>query len=487
MLSSSLRNQQTHSSMTAKLKSIGTKQKALQINLDRSIYGSFAEIGAGQDVAANFFKAGGASGTIAKTISAYDMAFSDAIYGEEESGKYVCEPRLMKMLNREFKLLKVRLTESADEKRFFSFADTVSALNYQKDNDAHGWVGLRFQLSPNGPVNDVVIHINMLDNDNILQQQALGIIGVNLIYGCYHYHADPEKILVSLLDDLSPDRIEIDMIRFEGPDFKDVDNRLMSLYLVKHGFTQAALFGPDGNVMQPYDALSKKHIVAIRGRFRPVTNIFSDMVKKGIKQFENEADIDDDKICVVSELTLRNLENEGNHINEKDFLDRVDILCSLGQTVLISNFHEYFKLVAYLSKFSRLKMALIMGMPNLDYIFEEKHYTQYPGGILTAFASLFGLKIKLYLYPTLDENGQLINLKSFQPEAHLTGLFQYLLDNEKLADIHSYDENLMKIRTDRVLDLIQQGSGEWENLVPSSVVKLIKEKALFGYPEKSLA
>ncbi|AWL10248.1 TonB-dependent receptor [Aquirufa nivalisilvae] len=473
--------------MTAKLKSIGTKQKALQINLDRSIYGSFAEIGAGQDVAANFFKAGGASGTIAKTISAYDMAFSDAIYGEEESGKYVCEPRLMKMLNREFKLLKVRLTESADEKRFFSFADTVSALNYQKDNDAHGWVGLRFQLSPNGPVNDVVIHINMLDNDNILQQQALGIIGVNLIYGCYHYHADPEKILVSLLDDLSPDRIEIDMIRFEGPDFKEVDNRLMSLYLVKHGFTQAALFGPDGNVMQPYDALSKKHIVAIRGRFRPVTNIFSDMVKKGIKQFENEADIDDDKICVVSELTLRNLENEGNHINEKDFLDRVDILCSLGQTVLISNFHEYFKLVAYLSKFSRLKMALIMGMPNLEYIFEEKHYTQYPGGILTAFASLFGLKIKLYLYPTLDENGQLINLTSFQPEAHLRGLFQYLLDNEKLADIHSYDENLMKIRTDRVLDLIQQGSGEWENLVPSSVVKLIKEKALFGFPEKTMA
>ncbi|RXK48192.1 TonB-dependent receptor [Aquirufa rosea] len=472
--------------MTAKLKSIGTKQKALQINLDRSIYGSFAEIGAGQDVAANFFKAGGASGTIAKTISAYDMAFSDAIYGEEESGKYVCEPRLMKMLNREFKLLKVRLTDSADEKRFFSFADTVSALNYQKDNDAHGWVGLRFQLTPNGPVNDVVIHINMLDNDNILQQQALGIIGVNLIYGCYHYHADPEKILVSLLDDLSPDRIEIDMIRFEGEDFKDVDNRLMSLYLVKHGFTQAALFGPDGKVMQPYDALSKKHIVAIRGRFRPVTNIFSDMVKKGIKQFENEADIDDDKICVVSELTLRNLENEGNHIDEKDFLDRVDILCSLGQTVLISNFHEYFKLVAYLSKFSRLKMALIMGMPNLEYIFEEKHYTQYPGGILTAFASLFGLKIKLYLYPTLDENGQLINLKAFQPETHLRGLYQYLLDNEKLADIHSYDENLMKIRTDRVLDLIQQGSIEWENLVPSSVVKLIKEKALFGFVEKTM-
>jgi hypothetical protein len=301
-------NQQTYSPMTAALKSIGTKQKALKINLDRSIYGSFAEIGAGQEVAANFFKAGGASGTIAKTISAYDMAFSDAIYGEEESGKYVCEPRLMKMLNREYKLLQVRLTESAAEKRFFAFADTVSALNYQKTNDAHGWIGLRFQLRPNGPVNSVVIHVNMLDNDNILQQQALGIIGVNLLYGCYFYHEDPEKLLLSLLDDLSCDRIEIDMIRFEGADFKEVDNRLMSLYLVKHGYTQAAVFGPDGNVMQPYDALAKKHIVAIRGRFRPVTNIFLDMLKKGQSQFEQEADVDDDKVCVLSELTLRSLE-----------------------------------------------------------------------------------------------------------------------------------------------------------------------------------
>lgn len=470
--------------MTTALKSIGTKQKALKINLDRSIYGSFAEIGAGQDVAANFFKAGGASGTIAKTISAYDMAFSDAIYGEEESGKYVCEPRLMKMLNREYKLLNVRLTESAAEKRFFAFADTVSALNYQKTNESHGWIGLRFQLRPGGKFNDVVIHVNMLDNDNILQQQALGVIGVNLIYGCYFHHEDPERLLLSLLDDLSTDRIEIDMIRFEGPDFKEVDNRLMSLYLVKHGYTKAAVFGPDGNVMQPYDALAKKHIVAIRGRFRPVTNIFLDMLQKGVRQFENEEDVDDDKVCILSELTLRNLEDGTHRINEKDFLDRVDILCSLGQTVLISNFHEYFKLVAYLSQFSKLRMALIMGMPNLEYIFDEKHYTEVPGGIISAFASLFGLKIKLYLYPTLDEKGQVINLKTFKPETHLRGLMQYLMDNEKLADIKIYDEKLMSIRTDQVLGQIQQGPGEWENVVPESVVKQIKENALFGYQNR---
>ena len=470
--------------MTTALKSIGTKQKALKINLDRSIYGSFAEIGAGQDVAANFFKAGGASGTIAKTISAYDMAFSDAIYGEEESGKYVCEPRLMKMLNREYKLLNVRLTESAAEKRFFAFADTVSALNYQKTNESHGWIGLRFQLRPGGKFNDVVIHVNMLDNDNILQQQALGVIGVNLIYGCYFHHEDPERLLLSLLDDLSTDRIEIDMIRFEGPDFKEVDNRLMSLYLVKHGYTKAAVFGPDGNVMQPYDALAKKHIVAIRGRFRPVTNIFLDMLQKGVRQFENEEDVDDDKVCILSELTLRNLEDGTHRINEKDFLDRVDILGSLGQTVLISNFHEYFKLVAYLSQFTKLRMALIMGMPNLEYIFDEKHYTEVPGGIISAFASLFGLKIKLYLYPTLDEKGQVINLKTFKPETHLRGLMQYLMDNEKLADIKIYDEKLMSIRTDQVLGQIQQGPGEWEHLVPESVVKQIKENALFGYQNR---
>lgn len=466
--------------MNHKPKSIGTKQKALQINLDKSIYGSFAEIGAGQEVAANFFKAGGASGTIAKTISAYDMAFSDAIYGEEASGKYVCEPRLMKMLNREYKLLQVRLMEAADEKRFFAFANTVAALNFQKNNDPHGWIGLRFQLEPNGPFNDVVIHVNMLDNDNILQQQAIGIIGVNLIYACYHYADEPEKILISLLDDLSTDRIEIDMIRFEGPDFKDVDNRLMSLNLVKYGYTQAAVFGPDGKVMQPYDALSKKHIVAIRGRFRPVTNIFSDMLKKGIRQFENEPDVDDDKICVLAELTLRNLSDGHKNIDEKDFLDRVDILCSLGQTVLISNFHEYFKLVAYLGQFTKMKMALIMGIPNLEYIFDESHYEQLPGGILSAFGQLFGFNTKLFLYPTVNENGEVINLQNFKRENHLEGLFQYLKDNDKLADIDLYDTKLMDIKADKVLKYIEEGDPQWEEYVPKLVASQIKKHKLFG-------
>lgn len=468
-------------------KNLGTKQKALKINLDPRIYGSFAEIGAGQDVAANFFKSGGASGTIAKTISAYDMAFSDAIYGEETSGRYVVEARLMKMLNREYKLLNVRLTEMASERTFFAFADTVSALNYQRTNDPHGWIGLRFQLEPNGEANDVVVHVRMKDNDNVLQQQALGVIGVNLMFGCFYYYDQPEVLLQSLMDDLSPDRIEIDMVRFSGKDFKNVDNRLMSLHLVKNGFTNAALFGPDGNVMQPSEAFYKKYIVAVRGRFRPVTNVSLDMIKKGLKQFESEADVDDDKVVLLAELTLKNLQGGNERINEKDFLDRVDILCTLGQTVLISNFHEYYRLVEYLSGFTKLRMGLILGMPNLEYIFEEKHYTKITGGILAAFSALFAPKIKLYLHPTLSDDGHFVTSEEFVPPPHLRGLFQYMKDNDKFADIQNYNKDLLTIKTDDVLELIQTGEPGWEVLVPPPVVKLIKESCLFGYPGEFVA
>jgi hypothetical protein len=461
-------------------KSLGTKQKALRVNLEVPIYGSFAEIGAGQDVAANFFKSGGASGTIAKTISAYDMAFSDAIYGEEPSGRYVCEPRLEKMLQREFKLLQIRLTETAKERTFFAFADTVAALNYQKTNEAHGWIGLKFQLKPNGEANEIHVHVKMKDNENVLQQQALGVIGVNLIYACYFYNNSPETMLISLMDDLNTDRIEIDMIRFQGPDFKEVDNRLMSLYLVKHHFTDAALFGPDGNVYQPAEAFYKKHIVAVRGRFRPLTTANLDMFKKGLKQFENEPDVDDDKIVSLSELTLRNL-SDGDEINEKDFLDRVDILCSLGQTVLISNFHEYYKLVAYLSRFSKKRMALIMGLPNMDYIFEEKHYSHLNGGILEAFATLFGPEIKLYIYPTKDDAGIVNTLNNFKTTPELSHLYQYLLANDKLADVKEYDADLLNIYNDNVLNMIKAGENGWEELVPETVAKLIKKNNLFGF------
>lgn len=466
-------------------KDIGTKQKALAINLNPQIYGSFAEIGAGQDVAANFFKAGASSGTIAKTMSAYDMIFSDAIYGALQVRRYVSEPRLISMLDHEYGLLIERLaTQRGDSSTFFAFSDTVSALNYHKTNEGHGWMGVRFQLEPNGAYNDVVLHVKLLDNDNNLQQQAVGVLGVNLIYACFSYHENPPVFLLSLMDELSKDRIQIDMIRFEGPNFTNVDNRLMSLHLVKYGFSDAAVFGPDGENMQPSEALYKKHAVVIRGRFRPVINVHLDMLTTGVKQFLQEPDVDKNNVMVVTELTLQSLKernaNEDDEIDEKDFLDRVDILCSLGQTVLISNFHEYYKLVAYLSSITKLKLGVVLGYPNLEYIFSEEHYKDLPGGILESFATLFSRKVKLFIYPTL-RNGMIYNCLRFYPPAHLIDLYRYLIANNKIEDIRHYNENNLHVETDNVLQLIKQGAEGWEQYVPPEVATRIKEHCLFGY------
>ena len=464
-------------------KQIGTKQKALRINLDPRIYGTFAEIGAGQETAAQFFKAGGASGTIAKTMSAYDMTFSDEIYGYEPGGRYVVESRLVKMLKHEYDLCEMRLSEKrGDSTLFFAFANTVVALNYQKTNEPHGWIGLRFQLSPQSPYNEAIIHVKMLDNDSVLQQQALGVIGVNLMYGCYYYHKSPETLLLSLMDDLATDRMQIDMIRFLGPDFAHVDNRLMSLYLVKHDFTEIAMFAPDGNVLQPSEALYKKNILLLRGRLRPIANVHVDMLRTGLDQFKEEPDVDASKLVMVAELTLQNLRSGvETDINEKDFLDRVDILCSLGETVMISNYQEYHRLVAYLSKLTRLKIGLILGIPNLQYIFEESYYSTLPGGILESFSTLFSRKVKLFVYPTLKDE-KLYNCENFELPENLRPLFQYLVQNDKIEDIKNYNEANLRISTDNVLALIKRGEPGWEDQVPPEVAKMIIDRCLFGYP-----
>ena len=464
---------------------IGTKQKALAINLDPMIYGSFAEIGAGQDVAANFFKAGASSGTIAKTMSAYDMLFSDAIYGAEKKRRYVSENRLIAMLDREYGLLIERLSaQRSTTTTFFAFSDTVSALNYYKTNIGHGWMGVRFQLQPGGGYNDVVLHVKLLDSDNNQQQQAVGILGVNLIYACFNYQANPFLFLLSLMDDLSKDRFQIDMIRFEGPDFTHVDNRLMSLLLVDNGFSDAAVFGPDGKNLQPSEVLYKKHIVVVRGRFRPVINVHLDMLNTGVQQFMDEPDVDRNNVVVLTELTLQSLKERNAdltaEIDKKDFLDRVDILCSLGQTVMISNFHEYYKLVAYLSTITKLKLGVVLGYPNLEYIFSEDHYNKLPGGILESFAALFSRKVKLFIYPTLRD-GVIQNCQSFQLPPHLIDLYRYLVANDKIEDILDYNKNNLNVQTDKVLQLIKQGADGWEEYVPPEVAAKIKDRGLFGY------
>jgi hypothetical protein len=464
------------------LRKLTTQEKALRINLSRAIYGSFAEIGAGQEVAANFFKVGGASGTVAKTMSAYDMKFSDAIYGVCD--RYVCEDRLMRMLDHEYVLLPERLPHRLANTRFFAFADTVEVLNFERTNQGNGWIGLRFQLKPESEPNDCILHVKLHDNDPLQQQYALGIVGVNMLYSCM-FISDPEEILMSLMDGLTNRRIEIDMFQLTGPDFKHVDNRLMALKMVKNGLTKAAMFGPDGKVMQPSDELYKKNVLVLRGRFRPVTHVNVDMMLTSRRHFKNEADVDRSKIVVLAELTLNDLSADGN-IDEKDFLHRADILCSLGQNVLISNYFEYYRLVDYLSKITKgKKIGIIMGIYALQKVFDEKTYENTRGGILECFASLFGSNVKLYIYPAWEPNSkELFTLKDFEarlPE-NLKNLFRYLMDNNKLEDINDANVNNLHIISDNVLAMIKKGETGWEKFVPHKVEEAIKEHGLFNYP-----
>ncbi|MEM7551780.1 MAG: TonB-dependent receptor [Bacteroidota bacterium] len=459
-----------------------TKEKALYINLDNRIYGTFAEIGAGQDVAGNFFKAGGASGTVAKTMSAYDMSFSDAIYGKGE--RYVCEERLMRMLEKEFNLLPERLTDREPDTRFFAFANTIEAINFKKTNRGHGWVGLRFQVSPQSPPNDCIIHIELKDQNPVSQQQALGVVGVNLIYGCFEYYKSPEKIINSLLDNIDEGRVEIDMFSLSGPDFDKVDNRLLSLELVSSGLTNAAMFGADGSVIQPSEVLYKKNILVLRGRFRPVTNVAVDMMLTGLRQFLNEPDVKKDSSYVLTELTLKDLNADGSKIDKQDFLNRADLICSLGQNVLISNYYKHFKLVDYLSGFARdKKIGLIIGVHNLKQIFDETYYTDLKGGILESFGSLFGANVKLYVYPAREmmNSDEILTCESFKTHPRLNSLFKYLYDNHKIEGIRGANKEILNIISDDVLEMIRKGQNGWEHLVPYKVHKMIKDKQLFNY------
>jgi hypothetical protein len=460
-----------------------TQEKALKINLSKAVYGSFAEIGAGQEVAANFFKVGGASGTVAKTMSAYDMKFSDAIYGRCE--RYVCEDRLIQMLDHEYPLLRERLPHRVSDTCFFAFADTVETINFEQTNQGHGWMGLRFQLRPESEPNDCVIHVKMHDNDPLLQQVALGIVGVNMIYACVHF-TDPEQIVLSLMDGLTSRRIEIDTFRLTGPDFRHVDNRLMALKLVKNGLTKAAMFGPDGSVLQPSEYLYKKNVLVLRGRFRPVTHVNVDMLFTSRRHFKRENDVDRSKIVMLAELTLNDLSQEGT-IDEKDFLYRADIICSLGQNVLISNYYEYYKLVAYLSRITKgRKIGITMGIYALQKIFEEKTYENLKGGIMEAFAHLFGGNVKLYIYPALrKDSNKLFTLKDFEAELpeNLKSLFRYLMDNDKLEDITDADVSKLHIISDNVLAMIKKGEPGWEQNVPHKVEEAIKALGLFDYPD----
>ncbi|MCK0124160.1 TonB-dependent receptor [Gelidibacter sp. F2691] len=457
------------------------KTKALRINLNENIYGTFAEIGAGQETVRQFFRAGGGSGTIAKAMSAYDKDFSDAIYGIEEDGRYVTEARLRKMLNHEIKLIEERLSrDKHPNKMFFSYANTVATIDFAKQYKGHGWVGIRYQIDQDKPYNEIILHLRFRENDARLQQETLGILGTNLIYGAYYKYNEPKKLLRYLYDHLDKDQIEIDTINFSGPAFENVDNRLMSLQLVKNGMTDAVMFAADGNNVLPAKILYKKNILALRGSFRPVTKVNIDMFQKSYEMFVKENKVDPNNTQVVFEITLSNLRAEGE-IDEQDFMDRAKLLCSLGHTVLISNFQEYYKLVEYFSQYSKNRMGLAMGVNNLVDIFDEKYYRHLSGGILEAFGKLFFKDLRVYLYPMVNEDGTLTDSENLKVHPRMKELYKFFKYNGKVVDITDYDPDILTIFSRSVLKAIAEGDQGWEAMLPPGVAKIIKEKSLFGF------
>ncbi|MBA4136490.1 MAG: nicotinate-nucleotide adenylyltransferase [Opitutus sp.] len=483
--------------MSEKKELLTTNRKALTINLDGTRYGTIAEIGAGQEVARVFFQAGNASGSIAKTMSAYDMTFSDAIYGK--APRYVSRERLQTMLHHEYALLKERLSDKrGDRTRFFVFANTVAAKS-AKVADGHGWLGIRFQHAPLEEPSEIIIHVRMWDKKNVLQQEALGIVGTNLIYGAFYYHDNPEKFITSLVDNVGTDRIEVDMLKFAGPAFAKIDNRLLSLYLVKHGLTNAVMFAPTGDVLQPSEAIYNKPVLVERGTFRPVTHINVDMLNCATAQFLQEPVVKGKDVVVLMEITMNNLLASGE-LDTGDFLARVDMLGHIGFTVLISNYSEFYRLVGYFRRYTKEMIGVALGINALLEIFNEKYYEHLEGGILESMGRMFKHGVKLYVYPMRQQTlarfigaapssapqeqlapDELITARNVHVARHLRYLYQHLLENHNVDCITGYNGDYLAIYSREIADRIKSGDASWEKFVPAKVAAEIKRRQLLGY------
>ena len=472
-------------------------RKALRINLDPAKYGTFAEIGAGQEVGRNFFQAGGAAGTVAKTISAYDMKFSDSIYGDAD--RYVSRQRLVQMLRYEFDLLDQRLSdERGKESTFFSFANTVAALNYSKTNECHGWMGIRLQLEPMGKPHDIILHVRMLDRDNRLQQDAIGRLGVNIVYGAFHLRNTPSKLIASLLDEIGPDRIEVDMIEFNGPDFDRFDNRILCLELIRKGLTHAVMFDEDGYVVNAAEKLYKQACLIERGSFRPLTKVNLDMLEKAKAQFIKRENVNQSRLKVFMELTLGALKDEGE-IDHQDFIARIEVINACGYGVLVTNYFEYYRLSAYLRRLVREPIGLVLGLNNLADIFKEQYYENLDGGILEAFGVLFKENLRIYGYPiqqdtfeiyskqmgrgdnveaVADENG-LITIDNLVVSKNLRNLYKYIRENGFLETIENCDRENMKLFSRDVFQRVCKREQGWQDPLPEPVANMIETKGLW--------
>jgi len=457
---------------------LSTGQKALQINLDLKKFGTFAEIGAGQEVARWFFHVGRAAGTVAKSISAYDMAVSDSLYGKTD--RYVSRTRLEAMLSTEFEQLTKRQAGRAPaHDALFVFADTVATRSVSRHRPGQGWMGVRFQDQPGEAPSEIIIHVELGDAESAVEQEALGILGVNLIHGAFYCNRDPKVVIDRLMDGLSRRRAEIDMIRFSGPAFAAVDNRLMSLQLVENAWTDAALFTAQGEVIQPSEVLYGKSVLIERGSFRPISNVTLDMLLRAQKQLASQGPAGGQPPVLLLEMTLNNLSTE-KRIDHEDFLARVDLLGALGMTVMVSNHTRFDEVTSYLRKSTGNCIAMAIGIPTLREVFLEQYYSDLPGGLLEGMGRLFQGDVRLLVYPTRETaDGPVETAEALEVDPEQRTLYQYLRERGRIEAIREYDSTQLEIRPQEALTKLQAGDSSWETMVPPEVAKLIRERDLF--------
>ncbi|MEX0885412.1 MAG: hypothetical protein WD009_03135 [Phycisphaeraceae bacterium] len=445
-------------------------QKVLELNEDTNWYGSIAEIGGGQETGRWFFRVGRASGTVAKTMSAYDMTFSDAIYGR--STRYVSRQRLIQMLDHEFGLLLERLSGIGGGKRFFAFANTVATRSHLTGDPGRGWLGVRFQHAPGGEASQIILHAQFHDWDNLHQQEALGVLGINLIHGAYGLFEDPEALIDALVDNLRPGRVEVDMIHFDGPVAQRIDNRVMSLRLVSRGLTDATMFTAGGRPVQPAEQLYDQPVLVQRGAFHPITLPVVHMLEQAERHVRDESDGPCEPV-VVTEMNLPELERD-KATDQAALLERMEILQQLGRNVLISNFREHFRLTQLICRYTKRRVGLVMGAATLPALFDPRYYEDLPGGVLEAIGRLFKRNVRFYVYPYRDRSGRLIDVQGVEVAGHAAQLYRYLLATGAVQGLEPDPRSDLAVFPEDVRRMIREGEAGWEALVPEVVAAALR-------------
>lgn len=463
---------------------ISIEQKALALNLDIARYGTLAEIGAGQEVARWFFRVGGAAGTVAKTISAYDMKVSDAIYGA--SPRYVSRERLEAMLQHEFSLLHERLTSGrGDSTAFFAFADTAAARSFSRPEDGLAWIGIRFQHQPKAEPSDIILHARLCDHENVLQQEALGMLGINLIYGACYLHQDPEALVTGLGDHLTRARVEVNMVDFSGPAFAGADTRRLNLHLVQRELSHAILFHKEGRPVEPGSVLYRKPILVIPGTFRPVLRVHLDMLAAATRQFRERSGPAADEIVSLAEISTKNV-LDPTPCTPDDLLARIDTLWALRLPTLVTDLPEFYRLEAYLSRHSKREVLFVLGAENLARAFQEEYYETLDGGAFEGLGRLFKRWVRVGVYPSLRaRTNRLLTAENVEVSPRMRHLLRYLLESGQVEPLRDYREEHLSESAASVLHDLQSGGRAWEAQVPEAVVALIKQRQLFGYPSES--